>query len=105
MSKRKKKVLGIIAVIISIILFFNLVFYTFASTGSNKQYKDSTEYLFGGRFVVVEKWHSKWTETYYIGYFKDTKHMYFYAEQYIQDGTVLAPLFNDDGTIRIYEEE
>lgn len=105
MSKRKKKVLGIIAVIISIILFFNLVFYTFASTGSNKQYKDSTEYLFGGRFVVVEKWHDKWVDIYYIGYFEDSKHMYFYSKQHSESGTIMTPLFNDDGTIRIYEEE
>lgn len=61
-------------------------------------YKD-----FGGYFNVIQEWHDDNMGACKILYADDTHVMYFYFDGNYTGG--LAPLYNADGTVKIYEGE
>ena len=94
----------LVSIVMSVMLLLTVLIVT---TGCSSNYEDretdvEEEYWGGGYFKIIEKWNGS-SSCNYIVYAVDTKVMY-----YVQDNNPLTnaitPLYNSDGTIRVYEE-
>ena len=66
-------------------------------------YEDGEETLFGGKFVVLEERYNFDDGRLYIMYDKETKVKYYYYSCGYQGG--ICPIYNADGTVKVYEGE
>lgn len=64
---------------------------------------ENTEENYWDKFVVVESYDNMNDGSLYIVYDKDTKVEYYIVHAYRRFG--ISPIYNADGTIKVYEEE
>ena len=97
----------LVLVVISVMLLLTVLIVT---TGCSSNYEDKEtdveEYWGGGYFKIIEKWNGNSPcKNNYIVYAVDTKVMYYVQDNipFTNDSNI-TPLYNSDGTIRVYEE-
>jgi hypothetical protein len=78
-----------------------------ACGGARSYQTESTNDVLFDQFVVVEDREynvirDNWYD-FYIVYDKDTKVMYYFANGY--DRAMLSPVYNSDGTVKVWEEK
>lgn len=66
------------------------------------KYSDDDGHCVYSRFVVVEKSENPIFGTTFVVYDEDTKVMYYIIDNYNQCG--ITPIYNSDGTIKIYKK-
>ena len=95
----------LVLITLSVILLFIIIVST---TSCSSRYEDretdiKEEYWGGGYFKVIEKWSSSGSSPdNYIIYAVDTGVMYYVRYGNLTGG--VTPLYNSDGTVKVYDE-
>lgn len=92
-----------------IIIFITCLLLILSFAGCKRmkiKYSDDEYHYIYNRFVLVEKYSSKFVSdsggVTFVVYDEDTKVMYYIIDSYNQCG--ITPIYNSDGTIKLYEK-
>lgn len=92
-----KKFLFIVTLLCLVVLVF-----TGCKRTVTREYSSDADFILFDKFTVIENTNDSIYGDLYIMYDNDTKVEYFYIPEH--DGTTLCPVYNADGTVKIYTE-
>ena len=99
----KKKLLTILVICIFILSLVGCDTDLHATYDNVKNHDSKDDDWADGYFTIIESWGGSGIHKYMIVYANDTKVMYYVDN--ISGSNGITPLYNSDGTIKIYNEE